>query len=66
MTMACKRATELMSIKIDRPLTLGERVSLRTHLMMCSYCRRCEQQLQMLRRITGRRREDESSDKEGE
>ncbi|WP_432696171.1 zf-HC2 domain-containing protein [Marinobacterium sp. YM272] len=59
MTMACKRATELMSIQIDRPLSLSERLSLRTHLMMCRYCRRCDKQFQMLRRITGKRREDE-------
>lgn len=64
MTMACKRATELMSKKIDRPLTLTERVSLRTHLMMCRYCRRCENQFQILRRITGRRRKDESTEEE--
>lgn len=64
MTMACKRATELMSQKIDRPLSLTERVSLRTHLMMCRYCRRCEQQLQMLSRITGRRRQDEPPEEE--
>ncbi len=59
MTMACKKATELMSKKIDRPLSLSERLSLRTHLTMCRYCRRCEKQLQMLQRITGRRRKDE-------
>lgn len=60
MTMACKRATELMSLRIDRPLTTLETASLRMHLLMCRYCRRCESQLQMLHRITARRRDDNS------
>lgn len=59
MTMACKRATELMSKGIDAPLSLPERISLRTHLMMCRYCRRCDDQFHMLRRITEKRRKDD-------
>jgi len=58
MTLACKRATELMSLRIDRPLTALESASLRMHLLMCGYCRRCDSQLEMLHRITARRRED--------
>lgn len=58
MTLACKRATELMSLRIDRPLTAMETTSLRMHLLMCRYCRRCDGQFQLLHRITARRRED--------
>lgn len=59
MTMACKRATELMSLSLDRPLTVPEKGSLRMHLMMCRHCRRCNRQFEVLHRITGRRREDQ-------
>ncbi|WP_246590189.1 zf-HC2 domain-containing protein [Marinobacterium ramblicola] len=58
MTMACKRATELMSLRIDRELTLAEKSSLRLHLAICRYCRRCEKQMAMLHRIAARRREN--------
>ncbi|GGB86093.1 hypothetical protein GCM10011352_09970 [Marinobacterium zhoushanense] len=57
MTMACKRATELMSLRIDRELTLAEKSSLKLHLLICRYCRRCEKQMDILHRITARRRE---------
>ncbi|KEA61706.1 hypothetical protein ADIMK_4163 [Marinobacterium lacunae] len=46
-----------MSLRIDRELTLAEKSSLRLHLMLCRYCRRCEKQMDMLHRITARRRE---------
>lgn len=61
MTLACKRATELMSLRIDRPLTALESASLRMHLLMCGHCRRCDSQIQMLHRITARRREEGES-----
>lgn len=59
MTMACKRATELMSLRIDRALTTMETASLRMHLLICPPCRRCADQLQMLHRIAVRRRHGE-------
>lgn len=63
MSKSCKRATELISIGIDRELTLAEKGKLRLHLMMCCYCRRCNAQMNILHRITARRREDpEQSD----
>jgi len=58
MTMACKRATELMSLRLDRELTMVEKSSLRLHLTICRYCRRCEKQIEILHRITAGRRED--------
>jgi predicted anti-sigma-YlaC factor YlaD len=46
--MMCKKATRLMSLKQDRPLTFQERMSLRLHLSMCSACRECERQFTLL------------------
>ncbi|GED21167.1 zf-HC2 domain-containing protein [Halomonas halmophila] len=46
----CHAATRLMSLKHDRPLTLGERAALRLHLAMCSACRRCDRQFELLHR----------------
>ena len=34
----CKEVTELCSQELERPLRMGERVSMHTHLMMCSGC----------------------------
>jgi hypothetical protein len=47
-------ATRLMSLKRDRPLTLGERATLRLHLAMCGACRRCDRQFEMLHRADQR------------
>lgn len=45
----CQGITRLVSEAQDRPLTLGEKLSLRTHLMMCSGCRNYEKNLPSLR-----------------
>ncbi|MCA9290348.1 MAG: zf-HC2 domain-containing protein [Phycisphaerales bacterium] len=37
--LSCRRATQLISLGLDRPLTFGERCSLRLHLLICSACR---------------------------
>ncbi len=46
--MNCKQAAELICKALDQPLTLRQRVALRFHLLMCSYCRGFEQQNQAL------------------
>jgi len=48
----CHKATRLMSESQDRPLSLGERLSLGFHTLMCSGCRNCEKQLHFLRRAS--------------
>ena len=52
--LSCKRATELMSQRMDRNLDLGSRMSLRLHLMMCSGCRNFSRQMQFLRHASRR------------
>lgn len=47
--LSCKEATRLMSQSLERPLTLGEKASLRLHTMICDGCRRAEHQFQFLR-----------------
>ncbi len=48
----CKQATELMSRRMDRTLSLKNRISLRIHLMMCSGCRNFNKQMQFLRQAS--------------
>ncbi|MBD3895684.1 zf-HC2 domain-containing protein [Halomonas sp. ML-15] len=46
--MMCKEATHLMSKRLDVPLTFQEKLSLKVHLAMCSYCTQCNQQFSLL------------------
>ena len=47
----CKEVTEVCSAEMDRSLRLGEQVSLRTHLMMCTGCTEYRRQLRTLRQV---------------
>lgn len=46
---ACRRATELLSASMDRPLHRRERIALRIHLLVCGPCRRFRRQMRELR-----------------
>ncbi len=48
--MNCKQATELVSHNLDSKLSLGRRISLKLHLMMCHLCRNYARQLAFLHR----------------
>lgn len=48
MMIMCREATKLMSLKLDRSLTRREQLQLRLHTFMCSPCRRCESQFELL------------------
>ncbi|MFW3614175.1 zf-HC2 domain-containing protein [Billgrantia antri] len=50
----CRRATELMSQRLDRPLRWSERLSLRFHLSMCGACCQCNRQFELLHRAGDR------------
>jgi predicted anti-sigma-YlaC factor YlaD len=45
----CKNITRLLSDALDRPLTVGEWVSIRLHLPTCSGCRNYRKQISLLR-----------------
>lgn len=52
--MKCIDATRLASESQDRELSLGERASLRMHLVVCAGCRRFNAQMGVLRRALRR------------
>jgi hypothetical protein len=52
--LTCKDASRLQSQSQDQPLRLGERLSLRLHLLICDNCRRFKQQLDLIRRACQR------------
>lgn len=49
--LSCREMTEVCSAEMERPLRLGEQVSLRAHLMMCAGCANYRKQMKTLRRI---------------
>lgn len=44
----CRQITELISHKVDRPLTGGERLALRLHLLICPQCREYARQIELV------------------
>jgi hypothetical protein len=50
----CREASQLTSAELDRPLTLGERVRLSVHRLMCAPCRIYRRQLVLLHRQVAR------------
>lgn len=48
----CREATRLMSEAQEHPLKLGDKLSLKIHVMMCSGCRNFGEQMHTLRQIT--------------
>lgn len=55
LSLACKRAAELVSASSERGLSLGERLRLRLHLRVCAACARYKTQLRLLRQALRRR-----------
>ena len=51
---ACAKAARLISARQDRPLALGERLSLRLHLALCDGCTNYARQVALLREAMGR------------
>lgn len=46
--LTCHQATQLMSSRLDREISLNKKISLKFHLMMCKSCHRCDQQLELI------------------
>jgi hypothetical protein len=46
---SCKRVAELLSQRLDEPLSLIEEMKLRLHLSMCANCHNVDEQLKGLR-----------------
>lgn len=47
--LTCRQATHLLSERLDRPLSLRERLNLRVHLLICRGCRNFGRQMTFLR-----------------
>lgn len=45
----CRQVTEICSTELERPLKLGEQVSLHSHLVMCTGCANYRKELKTLR-----------------
>jgi hypothetical protein len=43
--LSCKDATQLISKRLDEPLTFWERFGLKLHLAICYLCRRANKQM---------------------
>jgi hypothetical protein len=48
----CKEVTQLCSQELDRKLSLLERMSLRTHLMMCTGCSNFRKQMSSIHTVS--------------
>jgi len=59
---ACKLATRLASDALERPLSFFEGLRLRLHLAMCSPCRLCKREMELLRNVLRRLQNREMSD----
>lgn len=44
----CRQATRLLSESQDRSLSLGEKMGLRLHVLICTGCRHCKQNMNVL------------------
>ena len=57
----CQETVEKISQRMERPLTLRERVNLKLHLWICAWCQWYMEQLQLIRE-TARSKADERPD----
>jgi hypothetical protein len=48
--LSCEEVSRLVSESLDRQLPLGQRLSVRLHLLMCSLCSRFRRQIMFLNR----------------
>jgi len=56
--LTCKETSLLLSQAQERPLGTTERVALRLHLLLCKGCRNFRAQLEVLRTVVRRYRDD--------
>jgi hypothetical protein len=52
--LKCRDAAKLASLRMDRDLSFGERISLRAHLAICDGCINFAKQVAFLRRAVER------------
>ncbi|MBF0387079.1 MAG: zf-HC2 domain-containing protein [Candidatus Omnitrophica bacterium] len=54
---SCKQAARLVSVSIERPLSLRENITMRIHLWMCRTCTLYRRQISLLRKAFVRHEE---------
>jgi len=57
-TLNCREVTALVLAGEDRRLSLGERIGVRLHMMVCKACPRFAQQVVLMRRALNRWKAD--------
>ena len=60
----CRQATRLCSEQRDRPLSLGERIALQVHTLICAHCANFHKQLDFLTLAARRFREGHRPDED--
>lgn len=48
----CKQATQMLSEKLDRPLSAKEKINLAMHMTMCTPCRQFGKQMELIRDLS--------------
>ena len=48
----CKQATQMLSERLDRPLSAKEKMTLAMHTAMCGPCRQFGKQMETMREIS--------------
>lgn len=48
---SCKKASQLISLRYDKKLSIAEKFSLQGHLMMCKVCRQVSFKYQILQKM---------------
>ncbi|MGE0387005.1 MAG: zf-HC2 domain-containing protein [Gammaproteobacteria bacterium] len=63
--LTCEQASRLLSERLDRPLRIGERLALGTHVLMCTACRQFSRQMEALRKAARRYGAGRTADESG-
>ena len=50
----CREVTEMVLLAEEKPLSLGDRLAVRMHLLICKACPRFLKQVQLMRRASQR------------
>ena len=59
--LSCRQVSRLQSAATQHPLSLSQRIGLKFHLLVCSWCRRYGKQVGFLRTVAHEHEHDESA-----
>ncbi|BDX01463.1 hypothetical protein MACH16_02110 [Marinomonas pontica] len=62
--MKCKQATQMLSEKLDRPLSAKEKIALAMHTAICTPCRQFGKQMENIRAMSKSYAKTKESDKD--